>query len=284
MYNTTKPKESNLQNGKLRIGMASAAVAGVLLLTNCSWETSSKVADALSLSANNPTPITNWRRVSYDVSIDSNYFHNVQNEAIWVSNQLNIPYPFIMSQWFMETNMLGNPSSTMINLNNLGGIKKSDSLYKYDDLHSFAYDYARILYNDGIVNMQDFGQIVEKLHQGKYFGTESSESYGKKVFSILSKLRGLNVDYYNYYNYSAASNQGVASNDYYYLNFKEGISNNSQNAEITCNDGNWHSFTEKCTNTINMANNGKISILLRNDSDVKVSGDSSCIRIRVGEE
>lgn len=124
-------------------------------------------------------PLTNQERVMF--------VENVNKESAWASEELNIPQWYIMAQWYMESGGFTDPSYA-ISFNNYGGILRNKEMVVFASPHAFARDYVRILTNDGIVNMDNFWSITNKLHENKYMGSESAWSYGNKVLNVLGML------------------------------------------------------------------------------------------------
>jgi len=128
-------------------------------------------------------------------------------EAEFVSKKLNIPEPFITSHWMMESGFLDKYSrNKALSHKNLGGIMQKGTLrlQDFNDLHDFACSYAAILASNNVQDMDGFWPIVNKLHEGGYYGAQDALSYGRSVRNMLGRIKEIDKSYRDYYNSTPA--------------------------------------------------------------------------------
>ncbi len=130
------------------------------------------------------------------------YLEEVIKEARVVSERLNIPFKFVISDWLMEIGKLSTDSNRNIEFNNLanlgyeGGQGRAFVLKRFSSLAEFGDAYVHVMMKAGAAGMIDPRQIVERMREAGYFTRESTESYLSKVEGVMILVENRKYDPY----------------------------------------------------------------------------------------
>ncbi len=134
--------------------------------------------------------------------LNHSYLLNLISEARKVSNTLNIPFAFVMSDWLMESGKLSTLSNKNIEFNNLANLGYEGNngtfvLMKFNTLNAFADAYTKVLRSEGVENTSNLQEIVTKMGNSGFFIGESAYSY---LESINGAMQLVSFKEYNPYN------------------------------------------------------------------------------------
>ena len=130
------------------------------------------------------------------------YLEEVIEEAKVVSDRLNIPFKFVISDWLMEIGKLSTDSNRNIEFNNLANLGyegeqgKPFVLKKFSSLAEFGDAYVDVMIKAGATGMSDPRQIVETMRKAGYFTGESTRSYLSKVEGVMILVESSKYDPY----------------------------------------------------------------------------------------
>lgn len=145
------------------------------------------------------------RDAPHDGSVSLRYMNpqfvgEVVINAEWAAQQLNVPYPFVISHWLMESGRLQMVRGfDYIKANNLGGFKKGGMPMEFDSIHSFAKAYVKLLRKDGVHDISDLDDIVGRLYSKRYVVGESELVYKTKIIHVMDKLGEADLAIRSYY-------------------------------------------------------------------------------------